>query len=90
MCCAQDVFRTAWAFTFLACNSSYRPHRVFLSDSSLNVGPDMQVHTSDLPLLFNMTKCLAVALVMSLIGALGSLLLLVGSLEFSTIECNVV
>lgn len=81
---------TAWAFTFHACTSTYRPHGVFLPNRSLNVGPDMQVHTSDLPLLFNMTKCLAVALVMSLIGALGSLLLLVGSLEFSTIEYDVV
>ena len=35
------------------------------------------MHTADLPLLFNMTKCLFVALVMSCISIAGSVLLLV-------------
>ena len=43
-----------------------------------------QVHTSDLPLLFDMTKCLVIAMTMSIIGAGGALLLLVSpSLVFT-------
>ena len=43
----------------------------------------VQVHTSDLPLKFNMTKCMSIALAMTIISALGSLLLLVSiSAEF--------